>query len=114
MKQATKTIIEFCQKIFSSNQLEINGNKKVIFRIGYPSQKLDYNNKPFVVIDLEEDGKVRQFKLWQNDVFKFRHEISIKAVEDITKDHIFPITFKMDGQEYKLNRTKQNKLILTK
>lgn len=114
MKQLTKTVIEFCQKIFRSDQLEIKGNRKIIFRVGYPQQKIDYSNKPFIVIDLEENGEVRQYKLWQSDVFKFQHEISINAVEDITESHIFPIVFKMDGREYKLNRTKQNKLILTK
>ena len=58
--QATKTIVEFCQKIFSGNQLEIKGNKKVIFRIGYPHQKLDYSAKPYITIDMEEDGKDRK------------------------------------------------------
>lgn len=112
--QAKKVFVEFCQKIFKGTQLEIKGNQRIVFSIGYPLQELNYRTKPYVIIDMEENGKVKQFKLYQDDIFKFQHEISVKAVEDITNKHIFPITFTMDGQKYKLNRTKQNKLILTK
>lgn len=110
MKQAEKTNFTFCTDIFRGKYLNIKSDGKVVIKIDYV--KNDPDRK--VIIEMDRMGDVSSYTLWPDDSFILHHHVKVEATKDIQKDHVFPITFKMDGQEYKLNRTKQNKLILTK
>lgn len=111
-----KTFVEFCTDIFNGNVLEIEGSGKAIVRVSYPeiSSGPTLTGQKEVKIEVERDGDIKSFTLIAGDEFIFNHSVFIKATKDITDKHPFPITFTMGGQTYKLNRTKQNKLILTK
>ncbi len=106
-----KTFVEFSSDIFNGAILEIEGSGKVIIRVDYP--KIESDRKE-VKIELEGDGNIKSYILIPGDSFNLTHRISVKVTKDIRNKHLFPITFTMDDQTYKLNRTKQNKLILTK
>lgn len=106
-----KTFVEFSTDIFNGDELEIEGSGKAIVRVNYP--KIDSGQKE-VKIEVERDGHIKSFTLIAGDEFVFNHNVFIRATKVITNKHPFPITFTMGGQTYKLNRTKQNKLILTK
>lgn len=108
MKQAEETYFTFCTNIFSGKYMAMEGNGKVTIRIDYPK------NEHKVVVEMEREGKIITHTLYPGDAYTLDHNAIITATKDITKDHVFPIIFKMDGQKYILNRTKQNKLILTK
>lgn len=111
MKQAKeKTHVDFCTDIFSGKYLDIKGNGKVTIKIDYPKDDSEHR----ILIEMEREGNTSSWTLYPGDTYILDHCVDITATKDITKKHVFPIIFKMDGQEYKLNRTKQNKLILTK
>lgn len=109
VKQAKeKTYVEFSTDFFSGRYLTIEGTGKVIFRVNYPK------DNTHVKIETEREGKITEHTLKPGDSYNLHHCVNISTNKDIRKNHVFPITFKMDGQEYKLNKTKQSKLILTK
>ena len=109
-KDALKTCVGYCTNIFCGKYLDARGDGKVIFRIDYPKDDPDKK----ITVEMEREGKTTLHTLRPGDTYRLDHCVHITATRDITKNHIFPIVFSMDGQEYKLNRTKQNKLILTK
>lgn len=112
-KEITK--VDYSTNIFFGKVLERCGDGKISFVVDYPKITKAIPN-PMVTVTIKKlqppDERVQ--RLMPGDTLFMDHEVNINAVSDITKNHVFPITFKMDGQEYKLNRTKQNKLILTK
>ena len=109
-KNVLKTCVNYCTNIFCGKYITATGNGKVIFNVDYPKDDPDKK----VTVEIEREGQTTLHTLWPGDMCIINHCVDITATRDITKGHVFPITFSMDGQEYKLNRTKQNKLILTK
>ena len=113
MKQTEETHFTFCTDIFQGKYLDIEGKGKVEIKIDYPLFSREEEGKITVEMT-HNNGKILLHTLFPGDTYTLNHKVGITATKDIKKDHAFPIVFKMDGQEYKLNRTKQNKLILTK
>jgi hypothetical protein len=110
--QAETTIVEISSDIFDDRVMTIEGYHDFAVRFTYPK---DYGNNIPIVVEMLEDNQVKETKsVLPGDTYTAKHTFKAKFTKDITKDHAFPITFKMDGQKYILNRTKQNKLILTK
>lgn len=110
--QAEKTHVEISSDIFNDKMLTIKGCYKTTLRLTYPEKQ--YEGTTMEVIVEKQGQETRTKTLTPGDTFTYVHEFKAEIVKDITKNHVFPITFKMDGQKYILNRTKQNKLILTK
>jgi hemin uptake protein HemP len=111
MKQAEETHFTFCTDIFQGKYLDIEGKGKVEIRIDYPENDPEHK----ITVEMTHNNeKILLHTLFPGDTYTLNHKVGITATKNIKKDHAFPIVFKMDGQEYKLNRTKQNKLILTK
>jgi hypothetical protein len=110
MQAKEMTTVEVSSDIFNDKKVTVEGCWKTTIKLTYPEKQ-----NQDMAVQIESQGRELQSKiLAPGDTLTFLHEFKAKVVKDITKDHVFPITFKMDGQEYKLNRTKQNKLILTK
>lgn len=110
MKQAETTHLTYRTDIFKGKHVDIEGNGKVTIRIDYP--KNDPEHK--VSIEMEREGKTVTHNLNPGDTYTLDHKILVKATRNTQENHVFPIVFKMDGRKYTLNKTKQNKLILTK
>lgn len=71
------------------------------------------DNKVYVNI-LHPDECIKEIVMIPGDVFEFDHEFSVDITNTVRKDHIFPLSLKFKGEKYLLNRTKNNKLLLTK
>lgn len=110
MQAKEETHFTFCTDIFSGKYMDMEGTGKVRINIDYPKDDPEHK----VTVEMEREGKTMVHTLRPGDTYTLDHCVDITATKDITKNHVFPITFKMDGQKYILNRTKQNKLILTK
>lgn len=111
--RAETTVVEFSSDIFQGKYIEIEGCKETVLRVSFP--KMFPNDfDPTVLIEIERNNKIQRYELNEGDNFILDHRMVVKSTKEIKDNHVFPIIFKMDGQEYKLNRTKQNKLILTK
>ena len=52
--------------------------------------------------------------LSEGDSYDFAHVVKIRATRDIETDHVFPLRIQHGADTYFLNRTKNDKLILTK
>jgi stalled ribosome rescue protein Dom34 len=111
MKQAETTIVEISSDIFDDRVMIIEGYHDFVVQFTYPE---GCDKSIPIVVEMLEDNQVASKVVLPGDTYTAKHTFKAKFTKDITKDHAFPITFKMDGQKYILNRTKQNKLILTK
>ncbi|MGP8337656.1 MAG: hemin uptake protein HemP [Methanosarcinaceae archaeon] len=107
-----KTIVKINSDIFDNNVLITEGYHDFIVRFTYPKE---CGNGIPMTVELLEDNQMKASKVCMpGDDCVVKHTFKARSVKDLSESHVFPIIFKMSGQEYKLNRTKQNKLILTK
>ena len=61
------------------------------------------------------DGKANDVCLNPGDQLNFSHDVKLVFLKHVpVKDGAFPIEIEFNGQEYKLNKTKNGKLLLTK
>ena len=96
-------------KALAPNTLMITGKqKKVNLKV---SARED--GKAIDVV-LEHNGEVSPYTLQPGDEFNLTHDIKIEGTLDVRPDHVFPRELKYRGETYLLNKTKNDKLILTK
>ena len=81
---------------------------RIIFT--YPEKPGDFME----VTVIRPDEPDKRLKMVPGDSFDFKHTFNLKITRAITSDHPFPIEFTFMGEVYKLNKTKNNKLLLTK
>ena len=67
-----------------------------------------------VVFITRSDGIRKDHPLNRGDSLSFDHTVSLKATRGIRDDHLFPIVLEYKNQKYTLQKTKNDKLILTK
>jgi hypothetical protein len=110
MKQTETTVVKISSDIFDDKALITEGTCETIVELTYPEK----HNAPMLVTMKRQGEEPTIRELIPGDTYTISHRFKAKFIKDLSRSNAFPITFKMDGQEYKLNRTKQNKLILTK
>ena len=110
MKQAETTVVKISSDIFDDKALIIEGLCETTVKLTYPTM----HNTPMPVTMSRQGEEPETKMLIPGDTYTVSHKFKAEFIKDLSRSNVFPITFKMDGQEYKLNRTKQNKLILTK
>ena len=68
-----------------------------------------------VIVSVTRSNGMRQeYPLLNGDILYLDHVMHLNATRGIRDDHLFPIVLEYKNQNYKLQKTKNDKLILTK
>ena len=89
--------------------MQISACKHVRLTVDFDKETGNVNIE---IIRSNEPTKKRT--LLPGDSLNFKHEFNIDMTRVVRGDHPFPINIKYKGEKYLLNRTKNDKLLLTK
>lgn len=110
MKQAETTVVKISSDLFDDKALITEGTYETIVEFTYPEEC----GVPMTVI-MQREGQESIIKeLIPGDTYTMSHRFKAEFTKHLKNSQLFPIILRFAGQKYKLNRTKQNKLILTK
>jgi len=96
-------------KALAPGTLSISGKQKAV-----ALQITTWENKPGADVVIEHNGLSKEYNLFPGDDFIFSHDIKIEGTMNMEVNHAFPIKLTYRGETYLLNKTKNDKLILTK
>lgn len=91
-------------------EMQIKATKDVRVIFTYPEPP---NNVMEVTI-IRPDEPDNKYLMQPGDSFHFKHAFKVDITRGITPSHPFPIRLDYLNDTYKLNKTKNNKLLLTK